>query len=180
MFALTGLLGGGAAPAAAAASAAARAPGAAAAAGATAGSAWKFLGLTGGAALGGATAAAAAGLGAAYLSADHFASENGGWGGAGAFLGIGSETWGFDGVNDYMNAQARQEAAARQLKATAPTGKVDTSALPPSWAMPQIDATSTNEQLRAFTDATAYATEQLKKINVTAAPNRGDKPDGVK
>ncbi len=63
----------------------------------------------------GLAAAAISAVAAAYDQFQKFEQENGGWEGVKGFFGQSdnSNNWGFEGVNDVMNAQARKEAAQR-------------------------------------------------------------------
>ncbi len=68
---------------------------------------------------------AAAAAGAVYLAVDQgqkFLAENGGWEGVKGFFGQSdvSNNWGFAGVNDVQNDQARKEAAQRRSQEPAP------------------------------------------------------------
>lgn len=61
------------------------------------------------AATAGAAAAAIGGIYLAWTQLDQLQKENGGWEGLGGFLGIGTSDWGFEGVDEVMNRQAREE-----------------------------------------------------------------------
>jgi TP901 family phage tail tape measure protein len=74
------------------------------------------MGMRGLAGAAGAAAAAVAGVMLAVDQAGKFLDENGGWEGAAGFLGIGTDDWGFEGVDQAMNNQAKAEAAKREEK----------------------------------------------------------------
>ncbi|HKY40785.1 MAG TPA: phage tail tape measure protein [Polyangiaceae bacterium] len=60
--------------------------------------------------------AAVAAVAAVMLAVDQamaFANENGGWEGVKGFVGIGTEGWGFEGIDEVMNRQAKAEAEKR-------------------------------------------------------------------
>lgn len=74
------------------------------------------MGMRGLAVAAGAAAAAVAGVMLAVDQAGKFLDENGGWEGLAGFVGIGTDDWGFEGVDQAMNNQARARAAQRQGK----------------------------------------------------------------
>jgi hypothetical protein len=118
---------------------------------------------TGAAGLAGKVGAAGAAVGGVALAVDQaqsFAAENGGWRGVKGFFGVGTNGWGFEGVNDAMNQQAREERAAAPAV-------IDTKPL---------DAAA-DRQIRA-----AEAMERAAKAlpAATGTLNRGNSPSPVK
>lgn len=137
-----------------------------------------------------ATGAAAIGVGLAVDQAASFANENGGWGSVGAFLGIGTDNWGADGVLEYMSKDARERAGwkpqwAEETKrlqdeafAKPVPGVPGAAGAAAEFAAPKLDTDPVNAQLSetakglaAFRAALAVGFEK---------PNRGDKPTGIK
>jgi TP901 family phage tail tape measure protein len=75
-------------------------------------------------------AAAAAAAGAAYLAYDQFKAfekENGGWEGVKGFFGVGTQDWGYEGISEVMDRQARAERADQDAmemtRRKTPTGR---------------------------------------------------------
>lgn len=79
------------------------------------------MGMKGLAASAGAAAAAVGAVMLAVDQANKFLDENGGWEGAAGFVGIGTDDWGFEGVDQVMNRQAKARAE-QERKANASPG----------------------------------------------------------
>lgn len=135
----------------------------------------------------GAAGLAAFGIYATYDQASAFGKENGGFDGFKGMLGIGTDGWGFEGIDEVMNRQARERAAQPGMT---PAMFEGTAAVPTSTAAPATPSSKTGggggvrveggAELQGAAAALKQAAEALKASGGGGTVNRGNAPSPVK